>query len=187
LVLECDLIWDEPDIAPFLRRLARSARLIVFDRRGTGISDEVTEAPHLDAMLDDVRAVMDAAASQRAVLVGVTVGAATYPDRTLGLALIRSHARTAWAPDCPWGDTPEQHQDENDRIDRGWGTGEFERWFLAHSGQGEDAALVARAARYLRNSLTPRGAVIQNQTWIETDRESSARRGSRAGSERRTR
>jgi class 3 adenylate cyclase len=171
-----DLIWEEPDIAPFLRRLARSARFIVFDRRGTGISDEVAEAPNLDAMLDDIRAVMDAAGSQRAVLVGVTVGAAiaclfaaTYPERTLGLALIHSHARTAWAPDYPWGDTPEGHRDETDRIDRGWGTGEFERWFLGITGQAEDAALVARAARYLRNSLTPRGAVIQNQTWIETD------------------
>src|SRR4029077_12323391 len=78
-------------------------------------------------------------------------------------------ARTAWAPDYPWGDTPEEHQDETERIDGGWGTGEFERWFLAHTGQADDAALVARAARYLRNSMTPRGAVIQNQTWIETD------------------
>jgi class 3 adenylate cyclase len=171
-----DLIWEQPDIAPFLRRLARSARLIVFDRRGTGISDEVAEAPNLDAMLDDIRAVMDAAGSQRAVLVGVTVGAAmaclfaaTYPERTLGLALIHSHARTAWAPDYPWGDTPEEHRDETERIDRGWGTGEFERWFLGLTGQAEDTAVVARAARYLRNSLTPRGAVIQNQTWIETD------------------
>jgi len=110
------------------------------------------------------------------VLVGVTVGAAiaclfaaTYPERTLGLALIHSHARTAWAPDYPWGDTPEEHQDETERIDRGWGTGEFERWFLGLTGQAEDGALVARAARYLRNSLTPRGAVIQNRTWIETD------------------
>ena len=97
----------------------------------------MAEAPHLDAMLDDIRAVMDAAGSQRAVLVGVTVGAAiaclfaaTYPERTLGLALIHSHARTAWAPDYPWGDTPEEHQDETERIDSGWGTGEFERWFL---------------------------------------------------------
>jgi class 3 adenylate cyclase/pimeloyl-ACP methyl ester carboxylesterase len=171
-----DLIWEQPDVAPFLRRLTRSARLIVFDRRGTGISDEVAEASNLDAMLDDIRAVMDAAGSERAVLVGVTVGAAiaclfaaTYPERTLGLALIHSHARTARAPDYPWGDTPEEHQDETERIDRGWGTGEFERWFLSLTGQADDAAFVARAARYLRNSLTPRGAVIQNQIWIETD------------------
>ena len=67
-----DLIWDQPEIAPFLRRLARSLALIVFDRRGTGLSDEVAEAPHLDAMLDDIGAVMDAAGSQRAVAGRVT-------------------------------------------------------------------------------------------------------------------
>ncbi len=171
-----DLIWDQPDIAPFLRWLARSARLIVFDRRGTGLSDEVAEAPHLDAMLDDVRAVMDAVGSPRAVLVGATVGAAiacmfaaTYPERTLGIALIHFEARTAWAPDYPWGDTPEWHRDETDRIDAGWGTGEFERWFLQASGQPDDPASVARAARYLRHGLTPRSAVVQNEMWIQTD------------------
>jgi class 3 adenylate cyclase/pimeloyl-ACP methyl ester carboxylesterase len=171
-----DLMWDEPDIAPFLRRLTRSARLIVFDRRGTGISDEVSGAPHLDTMLDDIRAVMEAVGSERAVLVGVTVGAAiaclfaaTYPEHTLGVALIHADARTAWAPDHPWGDTPEQHREETDLIDRGWGTGEFERWFLSGTGQPDDPASIARTARYLRNSLRPRSAVLTNETWIQTD------------------
>jgi class 3 adenylate cyclase/pimeloyl-ACP methyl ester carboxylesterase len=169
-------MWDEPGMAPLLRRLERSARLIVFDRRGTGLSDEVSGAPSLDAMLDDVRAVMDAAGSERAVLVGVTVGAviacmfaATYPDRALGVALIHCEARTAWAPDYPWGDTPEWHQEETQRIDAGWGTGEFERWFLGESGQQADPTTVARTARYLRNGLTPRSAVLANEMWIQTD------------------
>jgi pimeloyl-ACP methyl ester carboxylesterase len=78
----------------------------VFDRRGSGVSEEVSGAPHMDTMLDDIRAVMDATSSERAVLVGGTVGAAiaclfaaTYPERALGVALIHADARTAWAPD----------------------------------------------------------------------------------------
>jgi class 3 adenylate cyclase/pimeloyl-ACP methyl ester carboxylesterase len=172
-----DLMWDEPEIAPFLRRLARSTRLIVFDRRGTGISDEVADAPNLDEMLDDIRAVMDATRSERAVLVGATVGAAiaclfaaTYPERTLGIALIQSSPRTAEAADFPWGDTMEEYRDETDRIDAGWGTGEFERWFLGTAArQPDDDAAVARAARYLRNGMTPRSAVLANEMWIQTD------------------
>ena len=149
----------------------------MFDRRGTGLSDEVAEAPHLDAMLDDVGAVMDAVGSPRAVLVGATVGAAiaclfaaTYPERTLGIALIHFEARTAFAPDYPSGYTPEWHRDETSRIDAGWGTGEFERWFLRASGQPDDPASVAPgAARYLRHGLTPRSAVVQNEMWFQTD------------------
>jgi len=171
-----DLIWEQPDIAPFLRRLARSGRLIVFDRRGTGLSDDVAGSPQLETMMDDIRTTMDAAGSERAFLIGLTMGAAlvcmfaaTYPERTLGLALIQGQARSAWAPDYPWGETPEFHRDETERIDAGWGTGEFERWFVRGTPYAQDEAFIARTARYLRHSMTPRAAVTQNEMWIETD------------------
>jgi class 3 adenylate cyclase/pimeloyl-ACP methyl ester carboxylesterase len=173
-----DLIWEQPDIEPFLRRLAAANRLIMFDRRGTGLSDAVSDAPDLDTMMDDVRAVMDAASTERAVLVGVTLScalmalfAATFPERTLGLVLIQAVARVAWAPDYPWGETAEYHRDETDRIAEGWGTGAFERWFLARAGHpgADDPRYVARTARYLRHSMTPGMAVIQKRVWIETD------------------
>src|SRR5262245_20485955 len=96
-------------------RLASFARLILFDKRGTGMSDCVEGVPQLETRMDDVRAVMDAADSTRAALVGIDdvatmslLFAATYPERTSALALLAAAARGVWAPDYPWGNTPEQ-------------------------------------------------------------------------------
>ena len=173
-----DLIWDQPEIEPFLRRLATGTRLIIFDRRGTGLSDPVAGAPALDTMMDDVRAVMDAAGSDRAVEIGVTVScalmalfAATFPERSLGLVLIHALARTAWAPDYPWGESAEYHRDETDRIAAGWGTGQFERWFLADvdDPRADDPAYVAATASYFRHAMSPGMAVLQNRVWFQTD------------------
>jgi class 3 adenylate cyclase len=172
-----DLIWEQPDIAPFLRRLAKSGRVILFDRRGTGLSDAIAAgSAQLETMMDDIRMTMDAAGSERAILIGVTMGAAlacifaaTHPERTLGLALIHGQARSAWAPDYPWGETPEFHREETDRIDAGWGTGEFERWFVRGTPYADDETFIAKTARYLRHGMTPRAAAMQNEMWIETD------------------
>jgi class 3 adenylate cyclase len=173
-----DLIWEHPEIEPFFRRLAAGNRLILFDRRGTGLSDPMAELPDLDSILDDLRAVMAAARSDRAVLIGLTIGAAplaifaaSNPERALGLVLIHAAARTAWAPDYPWGESMEHHREETDRIASGWGTGGFEEWFLRLQGdpRADDAAYVAMTARYLRHSM-PRGTAVQhNQPWIELD------------------
>src|SRR5437870_9453136 len=94
--------WDEPLLARFRRRLASFSRLILFDKRGTGMSDRVPDAnlPTLEQRMDDVRAVMDAAGSDRAALFGGSVGgsmcalfAATYPRRTSALVLYGSYAK----------------------------------------------------------------------------------------------
>ena len=106
------------------RRLASFSRLIVFDRRGMGMSDrEVGES--LETRMDDVRAVMDAAGSERAALFGVLDGAAmsllfaaTYPERTSALALLGSFPRTRWAADYPWGATTEQHDAVTEQLMR---------------------------------------------------------------------
>src|ERR671922_728887 len=89
-----DLQWTEPTVASFLHRLASFCRLIMFDKRGTGLSDPVGAAPTFDERMDDIRAVMDAAGSERAALLGFSEGAAlsvlfaaTCPDRTAGLVL----------------------------------------------------------------------------------------------------
>jgi class 3 adenylate cyclase/pimeloyl-ACP methyl ester carboxylesterase len=98
-------------------RLASFVRLIVFDQRGTGMSDRVSGAVTLETRMDDVRAVMDAAGSSRAAIVSIGVGvpmsvlfAATYPERTSALVLLRGHAREMWAPDYPWGWTDERQR-----------------------------------------------------------------------------
>jgi class 3 adenylate cyclase len=173
-----DLIWEQAEIEPFLRRLATGARLIIFDRRGTGLSDAVAEAPALDTMMDDVRAVMDAAGSERAAQIGVTVScalmalfAATFPERSFGLVLIHPNARTAWDAEYPWGESAEYHREETDRIAAGWGTGEFERWFLEGAGdpRADDPRYVAATARYFRHAMSPGMAVLQNRVWFQTD------------------
>ncbi len=101
-----ELAWEHTEIGLFLRRLSAESRLILFDRRGTGLSDPIAEASTLDSMMEDVEAVMNAAGSERAVLLGLTftcasmsVFAASFPDRTIGVVLIHPAPRVAWSPD----------------------------------------------------------------------------------------
>jgi len=102
---------EEPRVARFVDRLGTFARVITFDKRGTGLSDRVPIAT-LEQRMDDVRAVMDAVGVERAVLLGISEGgpmcmlfAATYPERTVALALYGSFARFIWAPDYTWART----------------------------------------------------------------------------------
>jgi pimeloyl-ACP methyl ester carboxylesterase len=114
-----ELGWGVPFHGEFRRRLASFARLIVFDKRGTGLSDPVGGAPSLETRMDDLRVVMDAAASPRAAVIGTSEGApmsilfaATYPERVAALVLLASFARMMWASDYPWGFTKEQYPRE---------------------------------------------------------------------------
>jgi pimeloyl-ACP methyl ester carboxylesterase len=113
-----EVSWEDPDIADLLTRLTAFSRLILFDKRGTGMSDRVTESqlPPLEQRMDDVRAVMDAAGSSRAALLGISEGgtlsilfAATYPDRTSALVLYGSWATWLKEEGYPWAPTLEQH------------------------------------------------------------------------------
>jgi pimeloyl-ACP methyl ester carboxylesterase len=120
-----ELDWSAPHSERTRDRLASFARLIVFDRRGTGMSDRVSVAPSLETRVDDVRAVMDAAGSSRAALFGVVSGvpisllfAATYPTRTAALALVHGFARWRWASDYPWGHTDEQARRDAEGFER---------------------------------------------------------------------
>src|SRR3954466_11945813 len=104
-----ELQWEAAPFARFCERLGSFARLIVFDKRGTGLSDPVPEVPTLEQRVDDVRAVMDAAQSEQAALFGVSEGgpmsvlfAATHPERVTALVLHGAMARTTEAPDYPW-------------------------------------------------------------------------------------
>src|SRR6059058_4847223 len=108
-VTHVELAWEHEPSARFLDRLGSFARVITFDRRGSGLSDPVSEAPSLEARMDDVSAVMDAAGSERAALIGVSEGvpmsilfAATYPERVRALVSSGGLARTTEAPDYPW-------------------------------------------------------------------------------------
>ena len=108
LAAHLDLLWADPDSTAFLRRLASFSRLILFDKPGTGLSDPVAGAPSLEQRMGDVRAVMDAAGSRRAALIGYSEGgmasamfAATYPERIAGLVLLNSAAKSKRGPEFP--------------------------------------------------------------------------------------
>ena len=108
-VSHVELIWEVPPAVHMIQRLASFARLIMFDKRGSGMSDPVMGAPTLEERIDDVRAVMDAAGSEQAVLIGISEGvpmsilfAATHPERVRALVLYGGMARTTWAEDYPW-------------------------------------------------------------------------------------
>ena len=127
-VSNIDCFWEEPGFARFLTRLASFSRLILFDKRGTGLSDRVADLPGLEERMDDVRAVMDAAGSERAALFGYSEGgpmcalfAATYPQRTSALIMAGSYARRLSAPDYRWGMNDEQHRAFCEAVERDWG------------------------------------------------------------------
>ncbi len=111
-VSHLEVAWEEPTLARFYERLATFSRLILFDKRGTGLSDRVPEhqLPTLETRMDDLRTVCAAAGSEQAALLGVSEGAplsvlfaATYPERTTGVILFGGYARRLRAPDYPWG------------------------------------------------------------------------------------
>lgn len=167
---------EDPLIGPYFARLASFARLIVFDKRGTGMSDPVPvqDLPTLEERMDDVRAVMDAVGSSRAALVGVSEGgpmcllfAATYPERTIALVLAHTFARGSWAADYPWGARPEQQTALLERMERGWGEGVLLSAFAPS--YARDAEFRDRWARGQRQASSPGAAAALVQMVYETD------------------
>src|SRR6185436_65935 len=127
-VSHLEFFWKEPSFARFLRRLASFSRLILFDKRGTGLSDRMSALPTLEERMDDVRAVMEAVGSERAALLGVSEGgpmcslfAATYPGKTSALVMIGTYAKRLWDPDYPWAPTVENRGMFFDEIRDHWG------------------------------------------------------------------
>lgn len=129
-VSHLEWFWREASFAQFLNRLASFSRVILFDKRGTGLSDRVpvNELPTLEQRMDDVRAVMEAAGSEKAVLCGVSEGgplcslfSATYPEKTSALVMIGSYARRRWAEDYPWGPTDEHREHFFEEMRQQWG------------------------------------------------------------------
>jgi len=165
-----DAAWDVPSYAAGFRRLAKGFRLITFDRRGAGLSDRppAAEALALEVGMDDIRAVMDAAGSERAVLLGFEDGnmlaalfAASFPERVLALVLHAPWAKGTRTPDYPWGWTDAEWDEWREHVESGWGTIEYARY---NTGLGGPSALADRSwpemfARYLRASASP-GAIL---------------------------
>ncbi|HEV3478090.1 MAG TPA: alpha/beta hydrolase [Gaiellaceae bacterium] len=159
-----ELMWEEPAHARLLRRLTSFSRLILFDKRGTGMSDPVPldRLPTLEQRMDDVRAVMDAAGSERAALFGSSEGglmsvlfAATYPERTRALVALAIYAKRIWSLDYPWAPTPEARAAEIESIERTWGSG----MDISDLAPSADEAFKRRLVAYFRRSASPGAAV----------------------------
>jgi pimeloyl-ACP methyl ester carboxylesterase/DNA-binding CsgD family transcriptional regulator len=173
-VSHLDEFWTEPSFARFLRRLGSFARVIIFDKRGTGLSDRVTGMPTMEERMDDIRAVMDAAGSDRAALVGLSEGAsicamfaAAHPERTSGIVLLGGYARKVWAEDYPWGVPPQARDAFLAHIEAEWGS-DILLDQRAPSMKG-NAAFREWWSHYLRVSASPGAAVALTRMNMEID------------------
>jgi pimeloyl-ACP methyl ester carboxylesterase len=164
-VSNVEAMWDSPARTKFFNRLSSFCRLIIFDKRGTGLSDRTSQIFSLEQRISDVQAIMDKVGSKRAALMGVSEGgpmsilfAATYPQRTIALVLYGCYARKSWAPDFPFGWTDDRFDAFFENVDKHWGTSEgfnFSQWApsVAH-----DPVQLSRMAAYFRAAGSP-GAV----------------------------
>ena len=178
--LSCvDSNWDLEEYGALNREFARRARVIAFDRRGFGVSDRPTtpDAMTLEISMDDLRQVMDAVGSERAVLWGSEAGAAvsllfaaSYPQRAIGLVLQAPLVCSCRTADFPWGLTPGEMAEWDRMIETRWGTEEFWRWNLASMHvDSPDPDLVRRLAKWSRLCASPRAAFTVNRMEMESD------------------
>jgi class 3 adenylate cyclase len=170
--------WEQPLLVRHVEGLAESARVLMLDKRGTGLSDRVREVQSIETTMDDVRAVMDAAASERAVLwtgststgIGVLF-AATYPERCAGLIIFDPQVKGTRSADYPWAPTVEEWRQELAAVRAGWGKrgylenlarqrapevaddDDFRDWFVWH----------------MRRSLSPGAALTASRAAMELD------------------
>jgi class 3 adenylate cyclase len=170
--------WEQPLLVRLISALGSIGRVLMLDKRGSGLSDRLRDVPSVEASMDDIRAVMDDAGSERAVVftgssatgVGVLF-AATYPERCAGLVLVDPRARGSRAPDYPWAPSPEEGREQLKRIRAQWGErgyledmarelapeiagdDEFRDWFVWH----------------MRRSLSPGAALTAQRSSLELD------------------
>ncbi len=164
-VSHLDLDWESPPRASFWEGLSRFCRLIRFDKRGTGLSDRPLQMATLEERADDIRAVMDAAGSQRAVIFGASEGAsmaclfaATHPERTRSLMVWGGQARWIRTDDYPWGDTPEAHARMVRDVQEHWPSLEYVLGPGAGLGKDVDPAYLEFVLRYMRAAASPSAA-----------------------------
>jgi pimeloyl-ACP methyl ester carboxylesterase len=170
-----ELAWEFPPLARFLNRLASFSRLIVFDKRGTGLSDPVPDVPSLETRMDDLRAVMDATGSDRATLFGHSEGAplcilfaATYPERTTSLILSGAMARSTSDDDYPLALSADDYRAAaNEFLAPVWGQGLLDEVFAPSF--ADDPAAQRWASRHERYSATPAMVIQLSEMFLDVD------------------
>jgi class 3 adenylate cyclase len=173
---QIEQLWEAPANRRFLERLAGFGRLILFDSRGTGLSDRILDAYTVEQEARDALAVLDAAGSERAALLtyaqGGLVGAllaADRPDRIGALIMYASVARTSWAPDYQWAMTSEQREELSERNMATWGEVNSAAMSVFAPSMGDDPALAAWFARLQRLAASPGEARIISRAMVDLD------------------
>ncbi len=175
-----EISWEWSSWASLYRGLAALGTVIVFDRRGTGLSDRVSgdRLPTLEAQMDDIRAVMDAVGIERAVLYGLEDGAAhcflfaaTYPERTQAVITGSASVRGLWSPETPWSGTAEQWDAEIELTQQAWGTHRYTEVTagLVFPSHVHDAEFLRQYGRVMRHSMGRADAVAALRMWRDTD------------------
>ena len=171
-------IWDQPLFVRYVEELAAFSRVILFDKRGMGLSDRPRDLPTLEARMDDVRAVLDAAGSEEVALWAAHEGArlgclfaATYPERTRALVLFDPSARGRRSADYPWARTEAEWRRWLRDVGDGWGTAAFHERFLREYSPSvaDDAAFRGWYLRHMASSASPGAAVAFQRMVMEGD------------------
>lgn len=174
-VSNIDWMWACPELVDFLQELGKTCRVILFDKRGTGLSDRIVELSTLEERMDDIRAVMDAINSEKAILFGHSEGgcvsalfAATYPNRVISLITFGIFAKRRYAPEYPWAPTDEERQIVYDMIENNWGSGNMNLASLAPS-KANDKIFMDWLASYFRSGASPSAAMVLTKMNTEVD------------------
>jgi len=170
-----ELVWENPSQAQFFSRLASISRLLLFDKRGTGMSDRVAGGT-LEVRMDDIRAVMDAAGTERAVLCGLGDGgplcalfAATYPERTTALVLINTTPRFVRSPELPWLPTRAERERDIEEVVRRWGNREAAAEFFRRGSPSATEEERQSFARVITLSVSPGSAAAYLRMNLDVD------------------
>ncbi len=175
-VSNIDMMWSEPRLAAFLTRLSLFSRLIVFDKRGTGLSDRSDEYSTMDERMDDINAVLDATNSEKAFLFSHSEGGSVsllfslkYPQRTLGVIGFGIFAKRRYSKDYPWAPKVEEREVSNKLIEDNWAHGNLDGLRSLVPSLAHDNGFMDWLASYLRSGASPKAALILHKQCAEID------------------
>lgn len=174
-VSNIDLMWACPELVSFFKELSKTVRIILFDKRGTGLSDRVVELSTLEERMDDIKAVMDAVNSKKAILFGHSEGGSasalfsvTYPNRVISLIAFGIFGKRKYSEDYPWAPTNKERQKVYDMIENDWCSGEMLLETLAPS-KANDKKFMNWLASYFRSGASPSAAMKLTKMNTEVD------------------
>ncbi|SDS40296.1 Pimeloyl-ACP methyl ester carboxylesterase [Formosa sp. Hel1_31_208] len=175
-VSNIDMMWSEPRYATFLTRLTFFSRLIIFDKRGTGLSDRSDKYSTMDERMEDIIAVMNATNSKKAFLFSHSEGGSVsllfslkYPEKTLGVVGFGIFAKRRFSEDYPWAPTDEEREVSNKLIEDNWAHGKLDELRTLVPSLAHDNGFMHWLASYLRSGGSPKAALILHKQCTQID------------------